>query len=213
MGVYKELQEAVISAQQDKVKEVVGLLIDRGNDPLEIISEGFIGGMSIVGQKMKAGEMFIPEVLASAQAMRQGMEILEPLIVGEKKSSAVGKVVIGTVKGDVHNIGKNIVSMMLETAGFAIVDLGVDVPVDKFAEAVRRENPNILGLSALLSTTMPQMKEVIEALKRSDLRDKVKIMVGGAPVTQGFASSIGADGYAPDAGSAVDKAKQLIGLG
>lgn len=212
MGAYEELHEKVISGQQDKVQDMVGVLIDKGNDPLEIMSEGLISPMSVVGQKMKTGEMFIPEVLASAQAMKGGMELLKPLISGEKSSEIyTGKVVIGTVDGDLHNIGKNIVSLMLEGVGFQVVDVGEDIPAEKFVEAVERENPDILGLSALLTTTMSNMKDVIEALKSGNLRDKVKVMVGGAPVTQDFADSIGADGYAPDAGSAADKARQLIG--
>jgi len=156
--------------------------------------------------------MFIPEVLASAKAMSGGMELLKPLIVAEELSTIhTGKVVIGTVQGDLHNIGKKIVSMILESGGFTVVDLGVDIPADKFVEAVKQEQPNILGLSALLTTTMPRMKDVIKALKEAGVRDKVRVIVGGAPITQDFADSIGADGYAPDAASALDKAKQLLG--
>lgn len=211
MAPYEELQESIIAGDNEKVKETVHALIEKGNDPLEIISDGFMPGMSVVGQKMKTGEMFIPEVLMSAQAMGGGMEILKPLIMEERLAGIyIGKVVIGTVQGDVHNIGKKIVSMILETGGFIVVDIGVDVPTDRFIEVVEQEKPNILGLSSLLTTTMPRMGEVIEALKGSNLRDKVRIMVGGAPVTQGFADSIGADGYAPDAVLALDKAKQLL---
>ncbi len=212
MATYEELQESIIAGQEDKVKGEVSALLERGNSPMEIISEGLISGMSVVGQKMKSGEMFIPEVLASAKAMSGGMELLKPLIVAEELSTIhTGKVVIGTVQGDLHSIGKKIVSTILESGGFTVVDIGVDVPTDKFIETIKQEQPNILGLSALLTTTMPRMGEVIEALKRSNLRDKVRVMVGGAPVTQGFADKIGADGYAPDAVSAVDKAKELLG--
>lgn len=212
MAPYEELQESLIAGQEDKIKELIGTLLSRGNSPIEIMSEGLIRGMSVVGQKFKTGEMFIPELLMSAHAMSGGMELLKPLIVGEKLSAIYsGKVVIGTVKGDVHNIGKNIVAMILGTGGFTVVDIGVDVPPEKFIKAVEQEQPNILGLSALLTTTMPHMREVIEALKQSNLRDKVRIIVGGAPITQGFADSIGADGYAPDAVSALEKAKQLLG--
>lgn len=212
MASYQELQESLITGQEDKVKEVVSTLLERGNSPMGILSDGLLPGMSIVGQRFKACEMFIPEVLASAHAMSAGFALLKPVIAKDKLSDVyVGKVVIGTVQGDLHNIGKKIVSMILESGGFTVVDVGVDIPTDKFIEAVEQERPNILGLSSLLTTTMPRIGEVIEALKRSNLRDKVRIMVGGAPITQGFADSIGADGYAPDAVSALDKAKQLLG--
>ena len=212
MASYEELQESIIAGQKDKVKEVVNTLLDSNTAPIEIISEGLIGSMSIVGQKMKSGEMFIPEVLASAHAMNEGMGMLMPLITEDESSSLyAGKALMGTVQGDLHNIGKKIVSMILESGGFTVVDLGVDIPADKFVEAVKQEQPNILGLSALLTTTMPRMKDVIKALKEAGVRDKVRVIVGGAPITQDFADSIGADGYAPDAASALDKAKQLLG--
>jgi len=212
MASYEELQESIIAGQRDKVKEVVNTLLDSDTAPIEIISEGLIGSMSIVGQKMKSGEMFIPEVLASAHAMNEGMGMLMPLITEDESSSLyAGKALMGTVQGDLHNIGKKIVSMILESGGFTVVDLGVDIPADKFVEAVKQEQPNILGLSALLTTTMPRMKDVIKALKEAGVRDKVRVIVGGAPITQDFADSIGADGYAPDAASALDKAKQLLG--
>jgi len=212
MALYEELQESIIAGQRDKVKEVVNTLLDSNTAPIEIISEGLIGSMSIVGQKMKSGEMFIPEVLASAHAMNEGMGMLKPLITGDESSSLfASKALMGTVQGDLHNIGKKIVSMILESGGFTVVDLGVDIPADKFVEAVKQEQPNILGLSALLTTTMPRMKDVINALKEAGVRDKVRVIVGGAPITQDFADSIGADGYAPDAASALDKAKQLLG--
>ena len=212
MALYEELQESIIAGQKDKVKEMVNTLLDSDTAPIEIISEGLIGSMSIVGQKMKSGEMFIPEVLASAHAMNEGMGMLKPLITGDESSSLfASKALMGTVQGDLHNIGKKIVSMILESGGFTVVDLGVDIPADKFVEAVKQEQPNILGLSALLTTTMPRMKDVIKALKEAGVRDKVRVMVGGAPITQDFADSIGADGYAPDAASALDKAKQLLG--
>lgn len=212
MAQYKELQESLLAGEEERIKELISSLLSKGTKPLEIISDGLIHGMSLVGQKFKTGELFIPELLMSAHAMSAGMEILRPLIVGEKLSAIrKGKVVIGTVKGDVHNIGKNIVAMILETGGFEVVDIGVDAPPEKFVEAVKKERPNILGLSALLTTTMPNMKEVIDVLKQNKFRDRVRIMVGGAPITQSFADSIGADGYAPDAISALDKANQLLG--
>lgn len=212
MAPYEELQETVIAGDADKVKEVIGALLEKSDKPLEIISEGLIPGMSVVGQKMKDGEMYIPEVMASAHAMGQGMELLKPLITVDELSTIYkGKVVIGTGQGDLHNIGKKIVTMLIDSGGYTVVDLGVDVSADKFVEAVKQEKSDILGLSALLTTTMPRMAEAIEALKRNNLRDGVKIIVGGAPVSQKFADTIGADGYAPDAVCALDKVKQLMG--
>ena len=209
MGRYEELQESIITGDEDKVKELVQSLLDKGNSPTDIISKGLIGGMAVVGGKMKTGEMFIPEVLASAEAMARGMELVKPHIT--EKIAYAAKVVMGQVEGDVHNIGRRFVGMMLESGGFEVVDIGENIPADKFIEAVGREQPNILGLSALLTTTMPCMKDVIEALKRSNLKDKVQVMVGGAPVSQSFADSIGADGYAEEAVSVLDKARQLTG--
>ena len=175
---------------------------------MEILSDGLLCGMSIVGKRFKACEIFIPGVLASAHAMSAGFELLKPVIAKDKLADVyAGKVVIGTVQGDLHNIGKKIVSMILESGGFIVVD----IPAEKFVEAVEQEQPNILGLSSLLSTTMPRIGDVIEALKRNNVRDKVRVMIGGAPITQAFADSIGADGYAPDAVSALDTAKQLLG--
>ena len=212
MAPYQELQESIIEQDVDKVREITRTLLDKGNNPTEIMFEGLVPAMSVVGQKMKTGELFIPEVIASAQAIRGGMELIKPLLTADELSDIyIGKVVMGTVHGDVHDIGKSIVNMVLESAGFIIVDLGVDVPTDKFIEVVEQEQPDILGLSALMTTTMPAIKEVIEALKSKGLRDRVRVMVGGAPITQSFADSIEADGYAPDAGSTVDKAKQLVG--
>jgi len=208
---YNELQEGVIAGDEDKVKEIVSHLLGKGNSPTDIISEGLVPGMAVVGQRFKACEMFIPEVLASARAMGRGMELVKPLIVGTKLAGVnTGKIVMGTVHGDFHNIGKNLVSMMLESAGFTVIDIGIDVPTDKFVEAVKQEQPDILGISALLTTTMPRMKDIVEALKSSNLKDKVRVLVGGAPVTQNFADSIGADGYAPNAVAAVDKVKELL---
>ena len=213
MVSYEELKDNVICGDSDKVYEMVSILIEGGTDPMEIMSEGLINAMSVVGQKMKTGEMFIPEVLASAQAMNRSMELIKSKIPAERLSDAsVGKFVIGTVKGDVHNIGKNIVAMLMSCVGFDVIDIGVDVSADTFIEAVEQEQPILLGMSALLTTTMPQMKDVIELLKSRDLRAKVRVLVGGAPVTQDFAESIGADGYAQDAVAAIETAKQLLGL-
>jgi len=211
MADIEGLQQLVISGQKDKVKAAVDSLLKSGKKPLDIISSGLIGGMNVVGARFKAGDMFIPEVMASAHAMKEGMDLLKPLILGDaSKSFYSGKVVIGTVQGDILNIGKSIVAMLLESSGFQVIDLGVDVPNTKFIEAVKKERPDIVGMSALLTPTVPRMKDVVEALKEAGLRDKVKVMVGGAPVNQAIAESVGADAYAPEAQSAVEKAKALI---
>jgi len=211
MDRYTDLQESLIAGDEAGVKELVAKLLGQGAVPGAIISDGLIAGMAEVGKRFKAGDMFIPEVMLCARVMSAGMTMLEPLLVGMQMPNA-GKVVIGTVEGDVHNIGKDLVSMMIRSAGFHVVDLGVQVPCEKFAEAVAQHSPDVLGMSALLTTTMPMMREVIELLEKRDLRDRVKIIVGGAPVTQEFADKIGANGYATDAASAVDKVKELLGI-
>ncbi|MFC1984757.1 corrinoid protein [Chloroflexota bacterium] len=210
MATYIELQELVITGQRDKVKAVISSLLGRGKAPMEIISDGLVDGMNVVGAKFKSGEMFIPEVIASAHAMREGTDILKPLVVGETSSFDKGKILMVTVEGDIHTIGKNIVSMLLESGGFRAIDLGTDIPANNIVEAVKKEQPKILGMSAMLTTTMPRMKDVIESLKEAGIRDKVRVMIGGAPISRSFADSIGADGYAPDGLLAVDKAKELV---
>ena len=208
---YKELQELIMKGQSDKVKEMVSSLLDNGNDPADIIRDGIISGMFIIGGKFASGEMYIPEVMASANAANVGTAILRPMVVGDKTADMhIGKIVLGTVQGDLHNIGKNIVAMLFESVGFEVVDLGVNVPAEKFVTAVKQEQPNILGLSALLTTTMIEIRNVIDALKEAAVRDKVRVMIGGAPITQEFANQVGADGYAPDGPSAVDRAKELM---
>ena len=206
----KEIAENLIQGKADKVKELTQRSVDEGQDIQKILNEGLLAGMSVVGDKFKKNEFYVPEVLIAARAMKAGMEIIRPLLT-KKGVKGAGKIILGTVRGDLHDIGKNLVGMMLEGAGFEITDLGVDVPPEKFVEAAREKGADIIGLSALLTTTMPGMKDVIEAIKSSDLKGKLKVMIGGAPVTQDYADEIGADGYAPDAASAVDKAKQLIG--
>jgi 5-methyltetrahydrofolate--homocysteine methyltransferase len=194
-------------------EEVAGLVqeaLDQGMAPEEILAGGLIAGMDEVGRDFKAGDLFVPEVLVAARAMHAGMNVLRPLLAEGDVPSA-GKYVIGTVQGDLHDIGKNLVKMMLEGAGFQTIDLGTDVKPEEFVAAVREHQPQLLGISALLTTTMPGMKATIEALEEAGLRDAVKIMVGGAPVTAAFAEQIGADAYAPDAGSAVDIARSLVG--
>ena len=210
MAVLEILKESVIEGNEKKVVEYTEKAIDEGMDLEKILNEGFIPGMEIVGKKFQANEIYVPEMLISAKAMKAGMKILEPLLTkaGVKR---VGKVVIGTVKGDLHDIGKNLVAMMLEGAGFEVVDAGVDVSAQKFADLIKETKANILGLSALLTTTMTEIKNVIDTFKEKGLRDEVKIIVGGAPVSAEYAAEIGADGYSPDAASAAALAKKLVG--
>jgi 5-methyltetrahydrofolate--homocysteine methyltransferase len=212
MDKYKDLIEAVLSGQGDQVTKEVQAHLDKGDEPLEIISEGLTAAMVTVGQKMESYEMFIPEVLISAKAMKAGMEMLKPLLAqGALSSVSKGKVVLGTVQGDIHSLGKNMVGMMLEGAGYTVVDIGEDVPPEKFVAAVLDEKADVLGMSSLMTTSMLNMKDVLSALEGSDLRQGVKVIVGGAPVTQKFADSIGVDGFATNANSAVDKVRQLLG--
>ena len=204
----KEMADNLIRGQAAKVKELAQKAIAKGYATKEILDKGLISGMSVVGEKFKKNEFYVPEVLIAARAMHAGMEILRPLLV-KLGVKSVATVAIGTVKGDLHDIGKNLVMMMMEGAGFQVIDLGIDVPPEKFVNAVR-EGANLIGLSALLTTTMPGMKTTIEALKTAGVRNKVKVMIGGAPITQSYADEIGADGYGPDAASAVDVAKKLL---
>ena len=184
--------------------------MDEGMAAGDVLSGGLIPGMDEVGRDFKAGELFVPEVLIAARAMHAGMDILKPLLA-ESGIPSAGTCVIGTVKGDLHDIGKNLVRMMVEGAGFTTIDIGTDVSGEGFVEAVREHKPDVIGMSALLTTTMVNMKSTIETLEEAGVRDSVKIMIGGAPVTQAFSDEIGADGYAPDAASAVDLVRELIG--
>ena len=211
MENFEQLQQLVITGKKDKIKDEVSGLLKKGFKPMDIISRGLIGGMNVVGARFKVGDMFIPEVMFSAHAMKEGMDLLKPMIVGDaSKSFYKGKVVIGTVQGDLHHIGKNIVAMLLESSGFQVIDLGVDVPNAKFVEAVKNEKPDIVGMSALLTPTIPRMKDVTEGLKAAGLRNKVFVMIGGAPVSQATVALVGADAYAPEAQNAVEKAMDVI---
>jgi len=210
MDTLEALRENVAEGQVPKVKELVQAGLDEGLGVDQILNDGLIAVMSEIGQRFKNEEIFLPEVLFSARAMLAGMEILEPLMIGAGVEP-VAKVVLGTVKGDIHDIGKNLVGIMLKGAGFEVTDLGVDLPTEAFVEAAR-EGVRLVGLSALTSGTMAAMRPVIAALEEAGLSGQVKTMVGGAIVTQSFADRIGADGYAPDAVSAVAKAKELLGL-
>ena len=209
MAILEELSQLL---QKGKVKNVVGLVtqaLEEGVSPEEILNDGLLKGMSEVGVKFKNNQVYVPEVLIAARALNKGLEVLKPRLV-EAGTKPIGKVVIGTVQGDLHDIGKNLVSMMMVGAGLEVVDLGVDVSAEKFVAAVREHRPNIVAMSALLTTTMPHQGDVIEALKAEGLRDQVKVMVGGAPVTDSFAKQIGADAYTPDAATAAEKARELV---
>lgn len=206
---FKTIYDGVVEGDNTTVAKNVQEALDEGADPQELLSNALISAMAEVGRLFEEGEYFVPEMLISARAMKGAMAILKPHLQGGESQFA-GKVVIGTVKGDLHDIGKNLVSLMLEGAGFQVVDLGADVSVEKFVESVRTANANILAMSALLTTTMVNMKGVIAAVEEAGLRDKVKIIIGGAPVTDSYAKQIGADGYAPDASRAVAIAKSLM---
>lgn len=206
---FRQIADALKAGNAPKVKHMVQTAVDQGLEPSDIVNKALIVGMGEIGELFKNNEVYVPEVLIAARAMKAGLELLRPLLA-EKDVKPLGKVVIGTVKGDLHDIGKNLVAMMLEGAGFEVIDLGIDVDTDKFVNAVKDTKADAVAMSALLTTTMPVMKEIIDAIKLAGLRDQVKILVGGAPVTHEFAAEIGADGYAPDAASAADLAKQLI---
>ena len=209
MDELKDLAEKVEKGKHLEAKEATRKALDGGIRPYDVLINGLQVGLAVVGERFKRNECFIPEVLLAARAMHSGMDILRPLLA-ESGSKPIGKIVLGTVQDDLHDIGKNMVGMMLEGAGFHVVDMGVNVSVERFVEAVEGEEEVILGLSALLSTTMPNLKTVIERLEANGLRDKIKVLVGGAPVTEIYAMEIGADGFAPDAANAVDKAKELL---
>ena len=208
VDIFQEIATKLYEGEDEEVAELVRQALDMGKLPKDILQSGLIAGMDAVGKDFKAGDLFVPEVLIAARAMRAGMSVLRPLLA-ESDSPSVGKCVIGTVKGDLHDIGKNLVKMMLEGAGFETVDLGTDVSPEAFVSAVRQHKPRIVGMSALLTTTMVSMKPCIDALHEAGLRDSVKIMIGGAPVTAAYAQQIGADEYAPDAATAVDIARRL----
>lgn len=206
---YQEISEALIAGDIENVKVLTRKALDAGSAPGEILRKGLLPGMDVVGQRFKVGDMFIPEVLKSAKCMHGAMDLLRPLLTQSDQDGA-GKVVIGTVQGDVHDIGKNLVRMMLEGSGFKVVDLGIDVKPEAFIEAVKEHQPDIMGMSALLTTTMPKMEETIKAIEEVGLRSQVKIMAGGAPVTQKFIDEIGADSYEPNAAVVVEEAKRLM---
>ncbi|HOB91698.1 MAG: corrinoid protein [Bacillota bacterium] len=211
MADFKEMQDALIAGNAAKVKELAESAVAEGVSAVDILNQGLIPGMAVIGERFKKNEVYVPEVLIAARAMKTGLAVVKPLLA-ESNVEPIGKVVIGTVKGDLHDIGKNLVAMMLEGAGFEVIDAGVDVPPEKFSSLAKETNAKLIGLSALLTTTMPAMKDTLDRLEADGLRDEVKVMIGGAPVTQKYADEIGADGYAPDASSAVDLAKDLLGI-
>ncbi len=204
------VSEALQKGKAKDVKALVQELIDGGTPAKEVLERGLMAGMDVVGRRFKANEIYVPEVLIAARAMTAGIEILKPLLVDEAVESK-GTVVIGTVKGDLHDIGKNLVKMMMEGKGFAIVDLGTDVPAERFLTAAQEHNADIVCCSALLTTTMTEMKNVVATLEEAGVRARVKIMVGGAPITQEYCDSIGADAYSADAASAAETALSLVG--
>jgi len=209
MASLQDISEALMKGDAETVKGLVQEKLKDGMSPFEILNNALIAGMAEVGKKFKALEIYVPEVLVSARAMSWGVDALKPAWKG-KDVKPLGTVVLGTVKGDLHDIGKNLVVMMMEGAGFKVIDIGINIPVEKFIQVIKEHKPDILGMSALLTTTMGEFKKNIEALKNSGLRDKVKVMVGGAPVSERYALDSGADAYGGDAIEAVEKAKELL---
>jgi corrinoid protein of di/trimethylamine methyltransferase len=205
-----EISAGVQNGKADDVKKLVQQEIDNGAPAQRVLEEGLLAGMGIVGERFKSNEIFVPEVLIAARAMKAGVGLLRPLLIQEENQTK-GVVVLGTVKGDLHDIGKNLVGMMLEGRGFDVVDLGTDVPAEDFIKAAREYGAGIIACSALLTTTMNEMRDIISAAEQASIRDTVKIMVGGAPLTHSFCDEIGADAYAPDAASAADAALELSG--
>jgi 5-methyltetrahydrofolate--homocysteine methyltransferase len=205
---YHALREVDYAPLEGLVKKALA----EGHSAADVLNQGLIGGMSIIGKEFKARDLWVPDVLLAARNMKQGVEILRPLF-SQESLQAKGKIILGTVKGDIHDIGKNLVAIMMSGSGLEVIDLGIDIPVEKFLAAVEEHRPQILGLSALLTTTMLEMRKVIEAVRKSPLPDKPYVIIGGAPVTESFAREIGADGYGEDAVAAVEVATKLLGKG
>jgi corrinoid protein of di/trimethylamine methyltransferase len=209
MSVLNEISELLQKGKANEVKELCQKAIDEGMEAKTVLNDGLMHGMGIIGEKFKKNEVYVPEVLIAARAMNTGIEVLKPLLA-EGENTSKGKVVLGTVKGDLHDIGKNLVKIMLEGKGMEVVDLGIDVPAEKFVESARSESAKVIACSALLTTTMTEMENVVKAATEAGIRDSLKVMVGGAPVTDSYCKSIGADMYAPDAASAADAALELL---
>lgn len=214
MELVEQIKEGVIKGDigvERKVEELVKAALEKRIAVEAILREGLIAGMAVIGEQFKRNECYVPEVLIAARAMKSGMAVIKPLLV-DSNIEPVGTVVIGTVKGDLHDIGKNLVAMMLEGAGFNVIDAGIDVAPEKFIQLAKEHNADVIGMSALLTTTMTKMKDTVEAIRASGLGKKVRTIIGGAPVTQRYADEIGAGGFAPDAASGVDRAKRLLGI-
>ncbi len=209
--ILQQISKVVIEGGMDDVADLTRSALDDGLGAQEILDNGLMAGMDYVGKEFKAGNMYVPEVLRSAKTMQNAMEVLKPLLI-QSGAKTAGKILLGTVKGDLHDIGKNLVGMMCEGAGFEVTDIGKDLSPEAIVQAVKTHEPDVIGMSALLTTTMRSMEQTIKALKEAGLRDKVKVIVGGAPVTQAFANQIGADGYASNAGSAAELVKKLVGV-
>lgn len=207
--VLRRLRDSIVNLDIEEIKRACKNALAEGVPPMKVVTEGMGKGMDIVGEKYKAREYFLAELIMAGEVMKEGMKILEPHL-RDVKVKTLGKVVLGTVKGDLHEIGKNIVATLMEAAGFDIIDLGVDVPAEKFVESVRTHKPKILGLSALLTVTMPEMENILKELENADLRDQVKVIVGGAPLTEEYTKKIEADAYATDAVAGVDICKKWI---
>lgn len=209
MVYHENFYRLLSQGKMEDVRKLTQEALERGESPEVILKQGLIQAMEQIGVRFKNGDIYIPEVLIAARAMHAGMDVLKP-ILSKSNTPMVGKIVIGTMKGDLHDIGKNLVAMMLEGGGFEVIDLGVDVPSEKFIEAIKQHQPQVVGMSALLTTTMREMKNTIQAIEWAGLRNQVKTIVGGAPLTEKLAKEIGADGYAPDAGSAVDVVRSFL---
>jgi len=209
MDALTQIQEYVIAGRRKEVAELTQQMIDEGVKPEAILYEGLLPGMAVVGDRFENGEYFIPEMLLAARSLNAGLDLLRPLLT-DSDVKPTGKVVLGTVAGDIHDIGKNLVAVMMQGAGFQVIDAGVDVPPERFVELINEHSPDIVGLSALLTTTMPSMEDTMEVLKLHNVRDKVKILVGGAPVTQEYANRIGADGFGRNATAAAQVAVKLV---
>ena len=210
MAILEDLAAEIVKGDAEAAEKLTQEALGQNVLAEEILNQGLVAGMNVISEQFKNNEIFIPEVLVAARAMKAGMQIIRPLLA-EANVESLGKIIIGTVGGDLHDIGKNIVAMLLEGAGYEVVDLGADVPKEKFLEYAERENPDVLGMSALLTTTMVFMKDMVEALEEAGLKERIKVIIGGAPITQSYADEIRADGYAPDAASAVDLVKTVMG--
>lgn len=211
MAILEDIQNCVLDGELDEIKDLVQKAVDEGIDPAASINDGLIGGMNIVAPLFKSGEMFVPEVMESADTMNEGMQVVKPLIT-DADMPTKGKVIIGTVNGDLHDIGKNLVVLMMESRGYTVVDMGVDVKEEQFVAGIKEHKPDIVGMSSLLTTTMMKIDDTIKMINESGLRDQVKIIIGGAPISQDFADDIGADGYSEDASTAVELCDRMMAM-